>query len=84
MRAMITKHTKRKKKIDKSQRKSNMELNSLIELKFQTFIKKEKEENEKMLKHFQELQHSDKECKKSIFGVVESIESRKISSSSSV
>ena len=48
----------RKEKYFMTYRRSNKELNAIIEKKFQKFVKKkqEKEETEKELQHFQEMQ----------------------------
>ena len=82
--AMINKHKQKKKKPFKNYGKSNNELNALIDKKFQTFVKnKKRRKTEKELQHFQEMQISDDESKKSISSLAESVESGEISSSSS-
>ena len=79
---MINRH-KQKKKI-KTYRKSNKELNAPIEKKVLKCVKnKIRRKTEKELQHFQEMQISDDESKKSVFSIAESVESGEISSSSS-
>ena len=64
---MVNKHNQKKKKPFKNYEKSNKELNALIEKKFQKFVENKKRRNtEKELQHFQEMQISDEESKKSI------------------
>ena len=80
---MVNKHKQKKKKSLRNYENSNKELNALIEKKFQKFVKNKKNRKiEKELQHFQEMQISDDERKKSVFSLVESIESGEISSSS--
>ena len=81
---MVIKHKQKKKKNFKTYIKSNKELKALIEKKFQKFVKdKKSRKTEKELQHFQEMKISDDESKKSVSILVESVESREISSSSS-
>ena len=64
---MVVKHKQKKKKNFKIYGKSNKELNALIEKKFQKFVKhKKRRKTEKELQHFQEMQISDDEGKKSV------------------
>ena len=80
---MVNKHKQRKKKTFKNYGKSNKELNALIKKKFQEFVKnKKRRKTEKELLHFQEMQISDDERKKSISSFAESLESGEISASS--
>ena len=81
---MVNKHKHKKKKTFKNYGKSDKELNALIERKFQKFVKNKRRRNkEKELQHFQEIQISDNESKKSISTLAESVENGEISSSSS-
>ena len=81
---MVNKHKQKKKKPFKNYGKSNKELNALIKKKFQKFVKNKKRRNlEKELQHFQEMQISDDESKKSISTFAESVESGEISASNS-
>ena len=64
---MVKKHKQKKKKPFKNYGKRNKELNALIENKFQKFVKnKKRRKTEKELQHFQDMQISDDESKKSI------------------
>ena len=64
---MVNKHKQRKKKNLKDYGNSNKELNALIEETFQKFVKnKRRRKAEKELQHFQEVQISDNESKKSV------------------
>ena len=65
--------------------KSNKAPNTLlIEKKFHKFVKnKKRRKTEKELQHFQEMQISDDERKKSVSSLAESVETGEISSSSS-
>ena len=64
---MVNKYKQKKKKPFKNYGKSNKELNALIERKFQKFVKKKKRRKaEKELRHYQEMQISNDETKKSI------------------
>ena len=84
LRAMINKHKQKKKKPFKNYGMSNKELNALIERKFQKFVKNKKRlKTEIELQHFQEMQISDDESKKSIISLAESVEKGEISSPSS-
>ena len=61
-----------------------LKLNALIEKKFQKFVtNKKRRKIEKELQHFQEIQISNNESKKSVSSLAESVESGEISSSSS-
>ena len=81
---MVKNLKQRKKKPFKNYAKSNKEVNALIEKKIQIFVKnKKRRKTEKEVQHFQEMQISDNESKKSISSFAESIESREISVSSS-
>ena len=84
LRAMINKHKQKRRKPIKNYGKSNKELNALIEKTFQKFVKnKKRRKTEKMLPHFQEMKISHDESKNSISSFAESVESGKISASSS-
>ena len=84
LRAMVSKHKKRNKKSFNNYGKSNKELNALIEKKFQKFVKnKKRRKTEKELQHFQEMQISDNESKKSVSSFDESVEDGEISTSNS-
>ena len=81
LRAMVNKHKQKKKKF---QELRNRELNALIEKKFQKFVENKKTRKiEKEFKHFQAIQISDNESKKSVSSLAESVESGEIPSSSS-
>ena len=81
---MINKHKQKKKKRLESYQKSNNELNVLNEKIFQILVEKKKRmKTEKELQHFQDMQISDNESKKSIFSLAESVESGEILSSTS-
>ena len=81
---MVNKHKRRNKKSFNNYRKSNKELNALIEKKFQKFFKaKKRRKTEIELQHFQEMQISDSESKKSVSSFAESVESGEVSSSGS-
>ena len=76
---MVNKYKQKKKKPIKNYRKSNKELNALIEKKFQKFVKnKKRRKTEKELLHFQEMQKSDDKSKKSISSFAESVASGEI------
>ena len=65
---MVNEHQQKKRKNAKSYRKSNKELNVLITKILQNFVKnKKRRKTEKELQHFQQMQLSDEESKKSIF-----------------
>ena len=84
LRTMVNNHYLKKKKHFRNYGKSNKELNALIEKKFQKFVKyKNRRKTEKELQHFQEMQISNDESKKSVSSLVKSVESEEISSSSS-
>ena len=81
---MVKKQKQKKKKPLKSYGKSNKELNAKIESKFQKFVKnKKRRKTDKELQHFQEIQLSDNESKKSISSFAEIVEDGEISASSS-
>ena len=81
---MVKKHKQRKKKPFKNYAKNNKELNALIEEKLQKFVKnKKKRKTEKELQHFQEMQITDDESKKSISSFAEIVESGEFSASNS-
>ena len=81
---MVSKHKEKKRKPFKNYGKSNKELYALIEKNFQKLVKnKKRRKTEKELQHFQEMQISDDESKKSISNLAESVESGEISSPSS-
>ena len=64
---MVKKHKQRKKKPFKNYAKNNKELNALIVKKFQKSVKNKKlRKTEKEPQHFQEMQISNNESKKSI------------------
>ena len=73
---MVNKRKQKKRKPFKNYGKSTRELNVLIEKKLQKFAEKE-------LQHFQEMQISDDKSKKSISSIAQSVESGKISASTS-
>ena len=84
LRAMVNKYEQKKRRNFKSCRKSNNELNTQIEKKFQKFIKnKKRRKTEKEPKNFQDTQLSDIVSKKIVSSVVESVESGEILCSSS-
>ena len=62
---MVNKHKEKKKIPFENYGKSNKELNTLIEKKFQKFVKnKKRRKMEKELQHFQEMQISDDKVKR--------------------
>ena len=76
--------SRKRKKPFKSYGKSNKELNAIIEKKDQKCVKNKKRmKTEKEIQHFQEIQISDDESKKSLSIFAESVESGEISASSS-
>ena len=80
---MVNKHKQKKKKTFKTYGKSDKELNTLIEKKFQKFVQnKKRRKTEKELQQFQEIHISDNERKISISSFAKSVESREVSSSS--
>ena len=83
--AMITKHKQiKRRKNFRNYGKSNKELNALIEKKIQKLIEnKKRRKTEKELQHFQKVQISDDESKKSVSSLAERVDSGEISSSSS-
>ena len=81
---MVSKPKQIIKRNFKSYRKRNKEVNTLIEKKFQKFVKKKKRRKaERELQHFQKLKMSENESKKSVPSLAESIESGEILSFSS-
>ena len=81
---MVNKHKHRKKRNFKTYGKSNKDINALIEKKFQKFVKnKARMKSKKEVQHFQEMQISDNESKKSISSFAKSVESGEIAASSS-
>ena len=84
LRTMVNEHKQKKTKSFKTYRKSNKELNALIEKKFQKLVKnKKRRKTEIELQHFQKIQISDDEIKKSVSSLAESAEKGEIPSSSS-
>ena len=81
---MVNKNKQMKKKIFWNYEGNNKELNAIIEKKIQKFVKnKKKRKTEKEVQHFQEMQISEDESRKSVSSFTESVESGEILSSSS-
>ena len=75
---MVNKHKDIKKKKISNYGKKNKELNAVIEKNFQKIVKnKKRRKTEKALQHFQEIQISDDESKKSVSSLAESVEVEK-------